>query len=193
MKGILFTPDMATAIWEGSKTQTRRVLNPQPIFIPNWQEITPHKVGDKLYVKESHWAWGRWINTGEKTKTGKDKWKFHRDFDEPVKFDKPKRDVDVGRIYPSFHKRNSLFHAEADTRMIITITDVRVQRWQDMSDDDCVAEGVREYDGGWCVGTGYFWAATPRKCYEYLINDIPYTWERNDYVAAYTFKMERTK
>lgn len=32
LKGIIFTPDHATAIMAGRKTETRRVISPQPVF-----------------------------------------------------------------------------------------------------------------------------------------------------------------
>ena len=76
MKGILFKPEMIKAITEGQKTQTRRVINPQPplrfkdkkvdlirgvIVIlgesyDDCYEVHPrYDFGDTVYIKERYW------------------------------------------------------------------------------------------------------------------------------------------
>ena len=88
----------------------------------------------------------------------------------------------------------------------IRITDVRVERLQDISDEDCIKEGVElntrqyEYDGTryYCVrGLGY-WRGfgctnfhTPREAFAALIDKVSGkgTWERNPYVFVYDFEL----
>ena len=88
----------------------------------------------------------------------------------------------------------------------IRITDVRVERLQDISDEDCIKEGVElntrqyEYDGTkyYCVrGLGY-WRGfgctnfhTPREAFAALIDKVngKGTWESNPYVWVYDFEL----
>lgn len=91
----------------------------------------------------------------------------------------------------------------------IRITDVRVERLQDISEDDCLAEGVVEENiygdpepqmyekteyrvyyynrGRYCALVGN----TPREAYAALIDKISGkgTFESNPYVFAYTFEL----
>ena len=80
----------------------------------------------------------------------------------------------------------------------IRITEVRVQRLQDISDEDCLNEGVI-YDKLTTVAPyGFYVKEGIRKCYRTpqdafweLINRVSGkgTWERNPYVLAYTFEL----
>lgn len=83
----------------------------------------------------------------------------------------------------------------------IRITDVRVERLQDISEDDCIAEGVIEsvVMGTKGLLSEYFvegpkhicYGKTPREAYAALIDKISGkgTWNRNPYVFAYTFEL----
>lgn len=83
----------------------------------------------------------------------------------------------------------------------IRITNVRVERLQDISEDDCIAEGVIE---SVVMGTNgllseYFvegpkhmcYGKTPREAYAVLIDRISGkgTWESNPYVFVYDFEL----
>lgn len=83
----------------------------------------------------------------------------------------------------------------------IRITDIEVERLQDISDDDCLKEGIFEdYDehGGMYTtpfydykgndGDGFF---TPQEAFAALIGKVSGkgTWERNPWVFAYTFEL----
>ncbi len=77
----------------------------------------------------------------------------------------------------------------------IRITDVRVERLQDISDEDCIKEGIRKcyLFGSYFFtnrGTGYYFD-TPRKAYAALIDKISGkgTWESNPYVFVYDFEL----
>lgn len=79
----------------------------------------------------------------------------------------------------------------------IRIEKVRVERLQDISDADCLAEGIITMDGNYEVDETYGWGDkketyfTPKCAYAALIDSISGkgTWERNPYVFAYKFKL----
>lgn len=85
----------------------------------------------------------------------------------------------------------------------IRITDVRVERLQDISDEDCIKEGIFKvedhhlHDDAYAfVGSGRYYSS-PRAAFEILINrfcrkdDRMMTWRLNPLVFVYTFKQER--
>ena len=87
----------------------------------------------------------------------------------------------------------------------IKITDVKVERLQDISDDDIMREGVREQivagnkdyyfetdkvaAGLHCTNLIFF--KTPREAFAYLIDKVSGkgTWESNPYMVAYSFEL----
>lgn len=86
----------------------------------------------------------------------------------------------------------------------IRITDIRAERLQEISDEDCIAEGIREqyfYSGEEEPEfEGYSYYAknvlkplfcTPREAYAALIDKISGkgTWASNPYVFVYEFEM----
>lgn len=79
----------------------------------------------------------------------------------------------------------------------IKITNVRVERLQDISDEDCLKEGiVHHHARGDCDKEDYgfgeaFWFTTPRKAFSALIDKTcgRGTWNSNPYVFVYDFKL----
>lgn len=83
----------------------------------------------------------------------------------------------------------------------IRITNIRVERMQEISDEDCLAEGIRKvpevknyeygflYKKGESLGLDLF--HTPREAYAALINLIcgKDTWEKNPFVFVYEFEL----
>lgn len=142
---ILFTTEMIQAVLEGRKTMTRRIINPQPIdnteidgnffdgrnrgYVkvdghPNWQEqfayeFCPKKVGDLLWVRETFQT----VDT----------------FPEPDCFGK--------YLYKSMGDtcekwKPSIFMPKEAARIWLKITNIRVEKLQDISEEDAIAEGV---------------------------------------------------
>lgn len=98
----------------------------------------------------------------------------------------------------------------------IKITELKIERLQDISDDDCLKEGIEEDHPCYWVATdydnpdfrkisdeladhlpgrngkmeSYYWDS-PRKCFAALIDRISGkgTWERNPWVFAYSFEL----
>jgi len=150
---ILFSAPMVRALREGRKTQTRRVLKPRkgvtiadlekgaPAFggIGNWMMIKREDVqsprvapGDREWVRES---WRTEDAAFDKIKP--------RDLprDTSILFDADAHWSDnksVGR------KRPGMFMPQWASRLTLLIDAVRVERLQDISYDDAIAEGVAD-------------------------------------------------
>lgn len=81
----------------------------------------------------------------------------------------------------------------------IRITNIRIERLQDISDEDCIAEGIYpKANGRWyCydvvrrMGVSYDPYPDPREAYAALIDKVSGkgTWESNPYVFVYDFKL----
>lgn len=132
---MLFSTPMVQAIREGRKTQTRRMVNPQPVvknglwtyrdpwhewynmtdglFAQNIKTISKWKIGDLIWVRETHFKNGdEWIYLADGTCCGKPKWK------------------------PSLHMPKEA------ARIWLRVTTVNVERLNEISADDAVCEGV---------------------------------------------------
>lgn len=164
---ILFSGEMVRAILDGTKTQTRRVINPQPDLSilkesyrdlefefrrmpvlgpthvpsewgfcakydkPNCVPIHGYKcpygtIGDRLWVKETHHV----RDAGYVDGTGRDI--VHKADDE---------DFPYGWT-------PSIYMPRWASRITLEITGIRVERVQDISEEDARAEGVGVH-GGW--------------------------------------------
>lgn len=80
----------------------------------------------------------------------------------------------------------------------IRITNIRVERLQDISEEDCIAEGVWRDNNVELEGTTYWYHGlanssfrTPQQAYASLIGRISGkgTWESNPYVFVYDFEL----
>lgn len=87
----------------------------------------------------------------------------------------------------------------------IRITDVRVERLQEISEEDCLREGVvkdtcKTYFNGYTVKFSLDqynnmlsseWFKTPREAFAYLINKVSRkdVWSENQYVFVYDFEL----
>ena len=140
---ILFSGPMVRAILEGRKTQTRRVIKPQPTSDHGlvFEGIAPGKfgavsdgeitcpygtIGDRLWVKETHHV----RDAGYVDGTGRD-----------IVYKADDEDFPYGWT-PSIHMPRWA------SRINLEITGIRVERLQDISEEDAKAEGVGVH-GGW--------------------------------------------
>lgn len=174
---LLMVAPMVRATLADLKTQTRRVVNPQPENDPAKHHAikpyrTPHGAwnwvlaatghgtgdpfpcpygvpGDRLWVRETYFAFGHW-ETRFSPKKGRDEWHFvdmtietgHRYAyaadGEPATYRKRKR----AGAAPDWWKRPAIFMPRVASRITLELTDVRVERLQDISEADALAEGV---------------------------------------------------
>lgn len=159
---ILFSAPMVRAILDGRKTQTRRIMKSQPYTLrvegfgyPTkaggfvslqsehcLNECPYGKPGDRLWVRETHYAYGYWTKhyCGEK---GKDVWHFNdKTLPGKYRFERPADTLRRSAGAIGWFKRPAIFMPRAASRILLEITDVRVQRLQDISEEDARAEGV---------------------------------------------------
>ena len=82
----------------------------------------------------------------------------------------------------------------------IQITDINIERLQDITDEDCLKEGIKQtFSGSYCFeytgkhGFGYTFSDHPKKAFATLINRPGVgrkgLWEENPFVFAYSFKL----
>ncbi|EQA97318.1 hypothetical protein L286_23625 [Sphingobium sp. HDIP04] len=210
---------MVRALLDGRKTQTRRICTGANGFdltyvvalddAPGWfgdeeGEVcfsAGFKPGDRLYVREEYYQFGSWhVVEGGLTMGGKTKWAFDGakamvSFDPPADFLVSRDKAFPG--LPRWYKRLGRFMPRALSRMTLTVTDVRVQRLQDCSEADALAEGVVEYEPTMedpaefsaFDGTDVFNNAV--SAYHDLWNRIngPGAWEANPWVVAVSFEV----
>lgn len=216
---IIFSTEMVKAILEGRKTQTRRVLKAELgalYYTENDSKCPYGKPGDRLWVRESWkiigWNDGEpffiqykdgetksdvmlpedkcedyWIQCSEEChKAGlktNDDGIFIIDGDVPTKW------------------RPSIFMPREASRIILEITNIKLERLNDISEEDCQAEGVQWLWNGNCEEC-YQWSVTGNKksnawfdyaedCYKHLWNSIhkkENTWKDNPWVWVIEFK-----
>jgi len=220
---ILMSAPMARAILAGEKTQTRRVCKPAekaglsfvvPLEPPGWfgneeggvEFKSPYGArGDRLWVRE---AWAlidadyKRANLENATSIvyRADGLKVPNQRDPEVRAifaDKFRVPLDAIKWRPSIHM------PRIASRLTLEITAVRVERLQDISSRDCLAEGIAEVefrpDDGFPMCLGYMVGpndgkaslkVTPQEAYRELWEQIngPGSWELNPWVWVVEFK-----
>jgi len=167
---ILFSAPMVKAILSGSKTMTRRVVKqdreglldcrPTPAWDAFWKCVAcPYgQPGDRLWVRET-WA----AIDGVAVRYVADN--VSRVF--PVSW--PQSAAIHGLHARHGNKRRPSIHMPRwASRILLEITDVRVERAQDISEDDARAEGIAysERFEGYCTGEAeHFNSHDPRQSY----------------------------
>lgn len=158
MKQILFNTKMVQAILEGWKTVTRRLMKPAPagdgskpeelIYRPGyWNQFgddyvyrQPFKIGDILYVRET-WQFIPCIDCVQKQcdfnpVTYKDEYSVSEGcFDYRADYYNPQRIA----WSPSIHMPKEA------ARIFLRVTDVRVERLQDITEEQSRAEGAMPF------------------------------------------------
>lgn len=197
-KPILFNTDMVRAILDGRKTATRRLIKP-PYFVdgdennpgsllvmrtaPKGSKIYRqigkmpypdklYKIGDYLYVRET---WSTWTDGY-----------VYKAWTSP--FPQP------GRYNDEFMTWNPSIHMPKEVaRIFLRVTDVRVERLQEIDGHGILAEGVnntksnpamgKRWENMQCIAFSELWNSTiPKK-------DLnKYEWAANPWVWAIEFE-----
>lgn len=158
--------------------------------------------GDALTVKESAWMWCERVPNGV-TKTGRAKWHYVPMREAPIHYaaDHPSKPVinvvspDTGNQWGWRLKVGRFLPAWA-SRLTLRITNIRVERLQDISYEDAVAEGCGIADMRFePVADGETWEQTarrlrwPQRTYEQLWNSIngAQSWAANPWCWCISF------
>lgn len=209
MKGICFIEPLFVKTVQGIKTQTRRIVVCPPNSYGGLQaHLKDGKIIRILALDENERSekkdGSEWL-IKPKYKVGdiiylKEPYRFAPDVDFIIyKFEYPN-----GRYeYPGCDKdntpvkwQNKLFMSASDARYFIKITDVRAERLQDISDEDCIKEGIQTFTKDEKVIKygldGWKWQdmpKTPKEAYAALIDKIngKHTWDSNPYVWVYDY------
>ena len=191
MKKIMFNDKflLTQAVLRGEKTQTRRIVK-DGTPLGNFEETmkhAPYKVGEVVAVAQSYKA----IYDELEEKDGNcvanewwcDAW-----------------DIAGGNIDISAGYTNKMFVKAELMPHKIKITNVRIERLQDISDEDCLREGVLSSDK-YALPYGipmrdapnnvFFYYNSPREAFATLIDKVSGkgTWESNPYVWVYDFEL----
>ncbi len=197
---ILFSGEMVRAILAGNKTQTRRVVKPQPKSLcvghcPATKPCFTHdglhcmpseycpygRVGDRLWVRET-WKVGL---VGDATVLDFAAGGYDL-LDYPVSFG-------AFEQYESKGWRPSIHMPRWASRITLEITGVRVERLQDITWADIRYEGVEcplhDFPGGLCVGECRELRQAFRNLWDSINGKSPgKTWDDNPWVWVIEFK-----
>ena len=199
MKKIMFNDQyrLTEAVLEGRKTQTRRIIKCPREFKGEWV------AGFNIHIRKSDKKVVDW----------------------PCMYDADEREFDGGEILPRYKVGEIVAIAQsyADIGIEpfpfceagwrnkmrvkanlmphqIKITNVRIQRLQDISDEDCLAEGIVKkvgYEGipryyvPWYKHTWAYATDSAKDAYRFLIDKVSGkgTWESNPWVFVYEFEL----
>jgi hypothetical protein len=181
-KPLIFSAPMIRALLDGRKTQTRRVLKSQPCIRPELHEPmngdpfwcvfdgdeiaarvrVPYAPGDRLWVREAH----RIVRVGA----------------DQVSFRAESPDTSIIKW------RSPIHMPRWASRLTLIVTDVRVQRLQEIGIVDAYAEGVVPADLPLSAP-----AMIERNLFSDLWNSLhgPDAWDANPWVAAITFTVHK--
>jgi len=200
---ILFSAPMVRALLDGSKTQTRRVVKPQPA--KGWAFEVPPVLGRITSPHPKKGRFGAFICHGVGTSLPladlipcpygqpgdrlwvREAWRTYRGNDATPPGDlttahriwyeaDDRCNAAAGKLRPS------MFMPRWASRITLEITSVRVERLQDINRGDAMAEG--------CPFPNMAQGDDPRQWYEQLWREIngPDSWATNPWVWAIEFK-----
>lgn len=213
-KPIIFNTEMVKAILDGRKAQTRRVVKPQPPedeyfegsywYEPaivnkqgelepgnpvfgisstdgEWGIKSPYKPGDILYVRET---WCRLTDWDEQYP------------DDPSELEVVYYRADYDDGFASLAKwRPSIHMPKKAARIFLRVKNVRVERLQDITEEDARSEGCIDYHDK--MGDGKFedvieFDLTARDAFSYLWDTLNakrgYGWDANPWVWVIEFE-----
>jgi hypothetical protein len=175
MKGKYFKEPLFHMAVNGEKTQFREIIKPQPKDERDWRlakliETTNPK--EARYEGMFYWA------------ILKDRYSI--------------TEHDNRYFAPRYKVDETVYLKERHARYHIQITAVRCERLQDISDEDCMKEGILLCDSIHDAYCGFYYNSvdglvyeSPRKAHAALIDEIhgKGTWKQNPFVWVYDFEL----
>lgn len=157
---IIFNSDEVRAILDGRKTMMRRVIKPQPYEIA-YRDVYGNEESACFWRGEEHEDWPRpkdcpYGGPGDRLWV-KETWR--------LPYGGPNRWVDykADDARDGFKWRSPVRMPRWASRIMLEIVSIRVERLQDISEEDAKREGA-ELHGGWNANEtelGYRWDANP--------------------------------
>lgn len=221
MKKIMFNDKygLTKAVLEGRKTQTRRFI-PKEFFTLQWDErddtlVVENEFGDFIDIRNTKFCMlkvGEIVAVAQSYKTIDDYYKSAYSYNHSAhgmtvcEFDGVS-DKDVQKwnmIAVNYRGKkiwtNKLFVKPELMLHFIRITNVRIERLQDISDEDCLAEGIQI---GQCGSADTHFMdvyyipneiqpyCLPKDAYATLIDKVGKKgdWDSNPYVFVYDFEL----
>lgn len=198
-KPILFSTPMVQAIIRGEKSQTRRIVKNKIAL--DWLEtgftqnfvalpengLSKYKIGDILWVRET-WQHTKVLNL--------------HPTDENYGF-VYKADAQPWEDYEGWNWKPSIFMPKDACRIFLEVTEVRVERLNEITEADALAEGVERWTEERMKskpthyklyfhekGSECSYTSCPNDSYETLWQKIngENSWSENPFVWVYTFK-----
>ena len=201
-KSILFSTEMVKAILAGKKSVTRRVIKPQPAMrlepseLPQYPDEwfdengyywrCPYPPGTVLWVKET------WYDRRDRTPETQDLNAVHYAADwQPT-----------DEIAYLHYKRPSIHMPRAAARLFLRVKSVRVERVQEISEGDAIAEGLEimqgphdfpRYGAPQCGDRPPYWEIDPRDAFMWLWDSLNakrgFGWNMNPWVWVIEFEV----
>lgn len=172
---IIFNGAMVRAILAGEKTQTRRVVKPQPGGMDSYygkdfrkdfsgRKCPYGKPGDRLWVRETWGVGHNYDAIPPNLLRGLEANTHYRAMN-----------IEIAEVVDPIKWRPSIHMPRELSRILLEVTAVRVERLQDISEKDAKAEGL-------CKTSSFrtLWDS---------INAKKYPWDSNPWVWAITFKV----
>ena len=196
---ILFNTEMVKAILDGRKTQTRRIIKNIPsflnvemdkdyraVFYENvWKirhMLCPYgKIGDRLWVRET---WCDYIPQKKQVSNN------YRGDDRQVIYKASHKMADMEGFEDMVLEQDikwkpSIFMPRWVSRINLEITDIRVERVLDISEEDAKSEGVNRFEGK----DTYSYAVSFAGLWDSINAKRGYGWEINPWVWIIVFKI----
>ena len=203
---ILFNGPMVRAILEGRKTVTRRPVKATKTHADGFMMLDhgkgwrpynafgdfasdhegmeypiacPYgKLGDRLWVRETC---------------------FINDYREASVPEQERADCDIhyrADGIPDFEGEEELIRWRPSihmprwaSRILLEVTDVRVERLQDITEEQALAEGIKKHsDGGYHVEDGKHYSDSPVESFACLWSSVGGNWDANPWVWVVEFK-----
>ena len=201
---------LTKAVLDGKKTQTRRIINPQPTYQDNcgicWKGYAYGLNFDNPYGSYRNFVTGTEYNKSCRRYRKGEIIAVAQSYRDCGGFNEqglPKWQIIAQSVKGNNHGWDNKMFVRADLMPYrIKITGVRVERLQDITEEDCLKEGIIKGQCGsenthfmdaYYIPNGIQPYCTAREAYSVLIDKISGngTWERNPYVWVYDFELSK--
>ena len=205
MKGICFIEPLFDQVVRGTKVQTRRIIDKEDFL--HGKNVTVETTHDYRNAGQvSVCAHFTHISKGESFAGRPSKYKIGEILylKEPFQLVKDDKTGETKPIYKYGPRgeaneqwKNKLSMPERYARYFIKITNIRADRLQNISDEDCIKEGIYKLSFGWAYSyyekyNDYIYMKdSPREAFMSLFAKIngAHTWFQNPFVWIYDFEL----